>query len=59
MCMYRGGRKVDKDRRRPQRRFMHVVKGDMKMVGVTEEEARDGERWSLLIHSEGSGKKRK
>ncbi|KAF7655665.1 hypothetical protein LDENG_00052730 [Lucifuga dentata] len=36
-------------RGRPKRRFMDVVKEDMKLVGVREEEAEDRVRWRQLI----------
>ena len=36
-------------RGRPRRRFMDVVKEDMKLVGV-KEEAEDRVRWRLMIH---------
>ncbi|KAF7647373.1 hypothetical protein LDENG_00173260 [Lucifuga dentata] len=36
-------------RGRPKRRFMDVVKEDMKLVGVREEEAEDRVRWRQMI----------
>ena len=36
-------------RGRPKRRFMDVVKEDMKVVGVKEEEAEDSVRWRQII----------
>ncbi|KAF7651093.1 hypothetical protein LDENG_00116160 [Lucifuga dentata] len=36
-------------RGRPKRRFMDVVKEDMKLVGVREEEAEDRVRWKQMI----------
>ena len=36
-------------RGRPRRRFMDVVKEDMKVVGVREEDAEDRVRWRQLI----------
>ena len=36
-------------RGRPKRRFMDVVKEDMKVVGVREEDAKDRARWRQLI----------
>ena len=36
-------------RGRPKRRFMDVVKEDMKLVGVTEEEAQNRVRWRQMI----------
>ncbi|KAF7646842.1 hypothetical protein LDENG_00181660 [Lucifuga dentata] len=38
-----------KRRGRPKRRFMDVVKEDMKLVGVREEEAEDRVRWRQMI----------
>lgn len=32
-----------------ERRFMSVVKGNMKAVSVTGEDVEDGERWKLMI----------
>ncbi|XP_051814292.1 serine/threonine-protein kinase NLK isoform X2 [Acanthochromis polyacanthus] len=37
-------------RGRPKRRFMDVVRVDMKVVGVGEEDAEDRVRWRQLIH---------
>ena len=36
-------------RGRPKRRFMDVVKEDMKVVGVKEKEAEDRVRWRQMI----------
>ena len=36
-------------RGRPKRRFMDVVKEDMLVVDVTEEDAEDRERWKQMI----------
>jgi hypothetical protein len=36
-------------RGRPKRRFMDVVKEDMKVVGVRGEEAEDKARWRQMI----------
>ena len=36
-------------RGRPKRRFMDVVKEDMKVVAVREEEAEDRVRWRQMI----------
>ncbi|KAF7669317.1 hypothetical protein LDENG_00206530, partial [Lucifuga dentata] len=36
-------------RGRPKRKFMDVVKEDMKLVGVREEEAEDRVRWRQMI----------
>ena len=38
-----------RSRGRPKRRFMDVVKEDMKVVGVREEDAEDRVRWRQLI----------
>ena len=37
-------------RGRPKRRFMDVVKEDMKIAGEREEDAEDGVRWRGMIH---------
>ena len=39
-----------RSRGRPKRRFMNVVKEDMKLVGVREEDAEDRVRWRQMIH---------
>lgn len=39
-----------RERKRPkERRFMSVVKGNMKAVSLTEEDVEDGKRWKLMI----------
>ena len=38
-----------RSRGRPKRRFMDVVKEDMKLVGVREEDADDRVRWRWMI----------
>ncbi|KAF7645083.1 hypothetical protein LDENG_00132800 [Lucifuga dentata] len=43
------GRRMLRPRGRPKRRFMDVVKEDMKLVGVREEEAEDRVRWRQMI----------
>ncbi|XP_063875044.1 uncharacterized protein LOC135108200 [Scylla paramamosain] len=54
---YVGMRMLDMDlpgrrkRGRPKRRFMDAVKGDMQMVGVTEEGAEDRAHWRRVIRS--------
>ena len=35
---------------RPERRFMDVVKQDLKVAGVRGEDADDGVRWRRMIH---------
>ena len=35
---------------RPKRRFMDVVKEDMKLVGVRDEDEEDRVRWRQMIH---------
>ena len=37
-------------RGRPKRRFLSVVKEEIQLVGVTEEDAEDRLRWKQLIH---------
>ena len=39
-----------RSRGRPKRRFMDVVREDMKLVGVSEEDAEDRVRWRHMIH---------
>ncbi|KAF3694334.1 hypothetical protein EXN66_Car010010 [Channa argus] len=39
---------VRRSRARPKRRFMDVVREDMKLVGVREEDAEDSVRWKDL-----------
>ena len=39
-----------RSRGRPKRRFMDVVREDMKLVGVREEDAEDRVRWRHMIH---------
>ena len=46
MRLERPGRR---SRGRPKRRFMDVVKEDMKLVGVREEDAEDRVRWRQMI----------
>ena len=38
-----------RQRGRPKRRFMDMVREDMHIVGVGEEDAEDMERWRILI----------
>lgn len=33
-----------------KRRFMEMVREDMKVVGVTDEDTEDGKRWKWMIH---------
>lgn len=37
-------------RREEKRRFMEMVREDMKVVGVTDEDTEDGKRWKWMIH---------
>ncbi|XP_063849720.1 uncharacterized protein LOC135094103 [Scylla paramamosain] len=52
---YVGRRMLDMDlpgrrkRGRPKRRFMEAVKGDMQVVGVTEEDTEDRAYWRRVI----------
>lgn len=40
-----------RERRRPQRRFIEVMKDDMHRVGVSEEAARKRVRWRQMVPS--------
>lgn len=39
-------------------RFKHVVKEDMQWGGVTDEDTRDGGRWSAVVTPKGSSQKK-
>ena len=57
---YVGGRMLKteppgrRERGRPKRTFMEVIREDMQIVGVREEDAEDGKRWRRNIHSSDS-----
>ena len=47
--MLRMGLPGERKRGRPKKRFLDAVKEDMKVVGLTEEDARDRVKWKRMF----------